>query len=140
MKKTKKDATTRLLASELELLQILWDTGPGSIIEIQRLLPREAQYTTVQTRLNRLVEKGLATRTDLRPAKYSAAITQAEVTASDLDMLLEKVNRGSVVPLVAQLVERSDLSDGEIAELRVLIEKLDKTASSKKSKKKGRGK
>ena len=134
-KRDKKDGS-RLLASELEILQILWDSGPGSIIEIQRLLPRAPQYTTVQTRLNRLVEKGLAARTDLRPAKYSAAITQAEVTASDLDTLLEKVNRGSVVPLVAQLVDRTDLSDDEIAELKRLVNKLDKTATDKKRRRK----
>ena len=122
----------RLLASELELLQALWELGAGSIIEIQRLIPRTPSYTTVQTRLNRLVDKGFATKSELRPTKYSAAITREEVTASDLETLLEKVNHGSVVPLVAQLIQRNKLSDDEVAELKSLISELDRQPKKKR--------
>ncbi len=116
----KKDVP-RLLASELEILEMLWREGSVSIVEGQRALDGKAEYTTVQTRLNRMVKKGIVKRSQARPAKYSAALRQEEVTNSDLTLLLEKVSRGSVLPLVTHLLKDRRLESDEIAELKSLI-------------------
>jgi predicted transcriptional regulator len=71
--------------------------------------------------LNRLVEKGAVTRTADRPARYAAAVAPEEVSARHLDLLLERVSGGSVVPLVAHLVRDRALSRADIAELKQLI-------------------
>jgi predicted transcriptional regulator len=49
---------------ELELLNALWKLGAGSIREIQESLPEESrpEYTTVQTIIYRLEEKGAVRR------------------------------------------------------------------------------
>src|SRR5947208_13116564 len=49
---------------ELELLGALWKIGSGSIREIQESLPegRRPEYTTVQTIIYRLEEKGAVRR------------------------------------------------------------------------------
>ena len=111
----------RLAAGELEMLQMLWREGSVTISEAQAALGLPIGYTTVQTRLNRLVKKGAAARTPQRPAKYSAAITSADVGQTDLDTLVERVTAGRVTPLVAHLLERHKLSAAEIKELKALV-------------------
>jgi BlaI family transcriptional regulator, penicillinase repressor len=111
----------RLSAGELEMLQMLWRDGPVTLSEAQGGLGRAIGYTTVQTRLNRLVEKGVVARTPQRPAKYRAAVAAEEVSAGHLNLLLERVSGGSIVPLVAHLMKGRRLSHDEIAALRKLI-------------------
>jgi predicted transcriptional regulator len=111
----------RLSAGEMEILQMLWRRGPVTLSEAQAGLEREIGYTTMQTRLNRLVDKGLVKRTADRPAQYAAAVKAQDVSAGHLDLLVERVTGGSVVPLVAHLVRDRALSSTEIAELKQLI-------------------
>ena len=116
-----KKAVSRLAAGELEMLQMLWRAGGVTILEAQKALGLPIGYTTVQTRLNRLVKKGVATRTADRPANYSAAISAADVGQGDLDLLVERVSQGRVAPLVAHLLQRHSLSTDEIRELKALV-------------------
>ncbi len=109
---------------ELELLGILWEHGPLSLSEVHARMVRPVGYTTVQTRLNRLVDKGLAERVkrDRRPALYSAAVDPEEISVGALDQLVGTALRSRVVPLVAHLVEQADLSPEELDELERLVE------------------
>ncbi len=124
----------RLLASELEILEMLWRAESVTIVEAQRALSKQAAYTTVQTRLNRMVKKGLVRKSRSSPAKYSAGISAEDVTSQDLRLLVEKVTRGRVVPLVAHLVKDRSLSATELCELRKLIEEAEKNTSTKRRK------
>ena len=119
---------SRLSAGELEILQMLWRQGPVTLSEAQSGLRRKIGYTTVQTRLNRLVEKGVVTRTLERPARYTAAVEQREVSARHLDLLVDRVTGGSVVPLVAHLVRDRALTADDIAELKQLIGQAERQA------------
>ena len=125
---------TRLAAGELEILQMLWREGAVTILEAQRALGLPIGYTTVQTRLNRLVKKRVVAKTSTRPAKYRAAMTPKHVSADDLDMLVERVSEGKVVPLVAHLVNRRSLSAGEIHELKQLIAEAEQRIKSPRGK------
>jgi len=124
----------RLLASELEILEMLWRAESVTIVEAQRAMREQAAYTTVQTRLNRMVKKGLVRKSRSSPAKYSAGITAAEVTSHDLRLLVDKVTRGRVVPLVAHLVKDRSLTATELCELRTLIDEAEKNAPSRERK------
>ena len=117
----KKKHTARLAAGELEMMQMLWREGGVTILEAQQALGLPIGYTTVQTRLNRLVNKRLAGKTRTRPAKYTAAVSAEQVRADDLDLLVERVSEGDVVPLVAHLVNRRSLSVEEIKQLKQLL-------------------
>jgi BlaI family transcriptional regulator, penicillinase repressor len=116
-----KGRTPRLSAGELEILQVLWRDGPVTISEARRGLRRRIGYTTVQTRLNRLAEKGVITRAAERPAKYQAAVAPEEVSTGYLTLLLERVSGGSIVPLVAHLMKDRKLTAEEVAALQQLI-------------------
>ena len=130
----RKGAAPRLAAGEIEILQMLWREGGVTILEAQQALDRPVGYTTVQTRLNRLVAKGVVRRTKTRPAKYLAAVAPEEVSARHLDLLVERVSGGSVVPLVAHLVKDRDLSPEEIEQLKRLIDDAERLADRDRAK------
>lgn len=111
----------RLSAGEMELLSLLWEQGGGTIAEVHAAIARPIGYTTVQTRLNRLVAKRLVRRSKDRPAKYVPLLSPHEVSANHLDVLIERVTGGSVVPLVAQLVQDRKLSAADLREIKKII-------------------
>lgn len=113
----------RLSSGELDLMDLLWREGPLTLAQAhQRFDEGVVGYTTIQTRLNRLVEKGLAAKSSDRPAAYSAAIERESAQAGHLDQLVSKLAGGSVVPLVAQLVNDRRISADELDELKRLID------------------
>ena len=110
-------------SGELELLHLLWEHGAQSLSEVHERVGRDVGYTTIQTRLNRLVEKGWVEKSKVgrQPTDYAAVIEPGSVREAQLDHFVEKVAQGSVVPLVAHLVQGASLSSGELAELKKLI-------------------
>jgi BlaI family penicillinase repressor len=130
----------RLSAAELEIMAMLWDCGPLSLADAHERFAAYGQaigYTTVQTRLNRLVEKRVVERSKDRPSVYRATVAPEQIGAGYLDMLLDKVSRGNVVPLVAHLVSGRSLSATEIGELKAVIaaaeSRVAKASSSEKT-------
>lgn len=113
---------------ELELLNVLWEHGPLSLSEVHERIGREIGYTTIQTRLNRLVDKLWVERSKQgrQPMHYAALIEPQQVSGTQLDLLVEKVSQGSVVPLVAHLVRGASLTSDELAELKRLIRQAEK--------------
>ena len=126
-----KSGAQKLAAGEMELIGMLWEHGPLTLAEAHAAVERPIGYTTVQTRLNRLVEKGLVARTDDRPAKYDAVVAPEDVSAGHLDDLVKRVTRGNVVPLVAHLVGDRRLSAEEIAELKRLIRDAERRVTTR---------
>ena len=120
----------KLSTGEMEILNLLWEQGPLTINEAHQAMDRPIGYTTIQTRLNRLAEKGFVAKSAERPTKYEAAISRDTVGASHLDQLVERVASGSVVPLVAQLLSNRKLSHDEIAELKKFIAEAETSAES----------
>jgi BlaI family transcriptional regulator, penicillinase repressor len=122
--KRKPSRPVRLSAGELQLMALLWDRGPLTLAEAHAAFGEygaEVSYPTMQTRLNRLVEKQVARRSDERPATYEAGITRNQVAAGHLDQLLDAVGRANVIPLVAHLLSERPLTDDERAQLERLL-------------------
>ena len=113
---------------EEELLSLLWEHGSLSISEVHERLGRDLGYTTVQTRLNRLVAKGWVEKMKVgkQPTHYAAVIEPGTVRETQLDYFVERVTKGSVVPLVAHLVQGTSLTQGELAELKKVIREAEK--------------
>lgn len=119
---------SRLTPAELEILDVLWRSGGATIAETQGSLARPLGYTTVQTRLNRLVTKGVVVRSAERPARYVATVSPQEVGRNVLSLLVERVTQGGVVPLVAELLRARTLDAEEIQQLRRLLDQLESKA------------
>ena len=136
-----KKTVSRLGIGELEVLEMLWRDGPVGLSEAHAALGLPIGYTTVQTRLNRLVDKGVVKKSKDRPTQFSAAITREQVNRHDLDLLVSRVNEGEFLPLVAHLVGDRKLSPDEIDQLKLMIEDAEKNSSGskRKSSRKGKG-
>lgn len=125
------DPNRRLTRGELQILQMLWREQQVTIAEAHQALAEPIGYSTVQTRLNRLVSKGLVRKTKDTPTKYEAAIQPQDVIESELRTLVQDVS-GGVVPLVAQLFREHQPSAMELDEIRQLIQQAE-TRLQKKS-------
>jgi predicted transcriptional regulator len=124
-----KDREYELGDAELEVLKSLWEDGPGTVREVLNRLTRRGRnpaYTTVQTFLTRLEQKGFvrADKSDLA-YRYAARVTRERISKSRLRELLDQLYDGAAGPLVLQLVQNERLTPEEIETLQKLIERLD---------------
>lgn len=103
----------RLTRLELQLMDIVWALGSASVREVQETIPEQKRpaYTTVQTILNRLEEKGA-----VRKARkignawiFEPLITRKRTHERLIDELLELFG-GSATPVVSHLVESGKLT------------------------------
>lgn len=109
---------------ELELLNALWKLGPVSIREIQESLPEDErpEYTTVQTIIYRLEEKGAVRRTKKigNAHIFEALVTKQSAFAAMIEDFIGTLG-GSAEPLVAHLVETGKISSGELKQMEKLL-------------------
>lgn len=115
--------------AELEVLKVLWLSGPQavrSVLNDFHKRGRKVAYTTVQTMLTRLEQKGFV-RSDKSGLAYiyRATVTRERLSRSRLKSLLNQLYDGAAGPLVLQLLRTQRLSPDEIGELQALIEQLD---------------
>jgi BlaI family penicillinase repressor len=110
--------------AELEVLEALWK-APAAPNELQERLAKKGPswaYTTVQTLLHRLREKGFVTRKKAGVAQiYSAAVDRDELVARHVRDLAERLCDGSVSPLLLSLVKTKEFSRAELARFRELL-------------------
>ena len=116
--------------SELAVLKVLWEQGPGTVREVLAALQdlgREWAYTTVLTLLQRLRDKGLVDRDSKGKAHvYSAAVSRDAVLRDRLGELADRLCDGEASPLVHALVDKGGLSKQEYARLRELLDRLER--------------
>ena len=118
----KKKREIRVSPGEKELLDILWEIGGGTISQVHKLHQARGNsvaYGTIQTRLNRLVEKGAAQRVGF-PGEYQALLRPEDVTDGYYDTI-EKFCGGSIVPLMSHLASKRPFDDDEIALLERIV-------------------
>jgi BlaI family transcriptional regulator, penicillinase repressor len=115
--------------SELEVLKVLWDQGPGTVREINARLQdqgRKLAYTTVLTKLQRLESKGyvVSDKRDLAHV-FRAAVSRNRLLKRRLKDLADELADGTATPLVLALVEGQRFKAEEIDRLRRLLDDLE---------------
>ncbi len=116
-----------LSKGELEVARCLWQLGAATVREVHASLAAERgiDFATVQTYLRRIESKGYATsRLDGRTRIYSPTARPRTVIRQTIDDLVERLFGGETMPLVRHLIEERGMSAEELAELRLLVEKL----------------
>ena len=115
-----KNPNVKLTKFELEIMEAVWSLGPASVREIQEQLPERKRpaYTTVQTIIYRLEEKGAVRRIKKigNAHIFEAVVTRKAAHRRLIEELLH-VFGGSPRLLVAQLVETGQLTLDDIKEL-----------------------
>ena len=117
-------AKPRVTKFELQLLEKLWELGPASVREIQESLPERDRpaYTTVQTIVFRLEEKGAVRRVKKvgKAHVFESTLTRREVHASLICELLD-VFGGSPTPVVSHLIESGRLTLADVREMEGML-------------------
>jgi len=115
--------TEQLTPLELEIMHVLWETGPANVQTVQQHLERELAYTTVQTMLNILHRKGKVKRTlKDRAYFYKPAVSRSQVVGQHMSDIVDRLFGGSAESLVMSLVETKHLTPRKLARLQKLLE------------------
>ena len=119
-------------ASELQILQVLWEHGPSTVREVHEALRAEKPlgYTTVLKLMQIMTAKGLVRRNEQRRAHVYEAQQPAEKTkrqfASDV---LQRVFDGSAKELMLHALAGRRSSKNEIEELRRMLDDYERKLS-----------
>jgi predicted transcriptional regulator len=119
-----KQKSATLTRFELEIMQVLWSLERASVREIQEKLSdtRRPAYTTVQTIVRRLEEKGVVRRLKKigNALIFEPVIARKAVHGRLITELLQLFG-GSARPLMAHLAEMGKLSLEDVRELENLL-------------------
>ena len=123
------DAPQDISASEVAVLQLLWERPALSIRQVAETLHGDraaARYPTVQKQLERLEAKGFVRRDrSLMVHLFSAAVGREELVGRKLDAVVDTLCGGSLSPVLTHLLRAARLSDAEREQLRALIGQLE---------------
>jgi len=117
----------KLFDSELKVMSVLWREGDRTAKEISDILKKEICWNmnTTYTVIKKCVAKGAIERTE--PGfMCRALISKEDVQAAETDELIGKLYDGSVDKLFAALLERKNLTEEQISELRRIVGGLGK--------------
>jgi len=105
---------------ELQVLRVLWRSDCAMTVEeVRGRLQNGDAYTTVQTTMTRMVDKGLLTKSKVGKAlRFSATNPSATTKDSMLRRFLSTVFGGSAQSLVADLLDHGHLTAEELQELQ----------------------
>ena len=116
-------ADLKLGAIESRFAEIIWENEPLTTGQLINLCAQELQWkrTTTYTVLKKLCEKGLF-RTE--NSVVTAIISKKEFEAMQSEQFVEENFKGSLPAFLAAFGSRKRLSDSEIDEMKMLIEKM----------------
>ena len=110
---------------ELAVLKVLWRDSPQTVREIREALAksgRENAHTSVITILNIMVDKGyLNKKKEGKVYRFWPIVQEEDVSQKMLGDMVSRVFDGSAKQLVLRLIDREDVDDEELRELRKLI-------------------
>ena len=113
---------------ELEILQILWRTGPAAVKEVHDKLGGNEQngYTTILKMMQIMHEKGLVSRARSGKLHLYEALASRELTRQFmLDKMINTVFQGSAMQLVMSALGNTKSSKEELSEIKRYLEKLE---------------
>ena len=116
----------QLTRLELQIMKVLWDSGPSNVQAVQDNLPASPKlaYTTVQTMLNVLYRKGWVKRTLRgRAYEYGPLLSRERAASGAIRDIIDRLFGGSVEGLLMSLVKSKQLNVKKLEELRTLVER-----------------
>jgi predicted transcriptional regulator len=127
-------ALPKLTPLELKIMEALWSQGQLSIREIQEAFPGPGRpaYTTIQTTVYRLEEKGAVRRAKKisNAHIFEAVLSRREGRGRLIDDLLSLFG-GRTQPVMAHLVETGKLTLDDVHEAEKLIKDLGRKGAGK---------
>ena len=121
----RKNFEQQLTPLELQIMNVLWETGPANVQTVQARLPgRSLAYTTVQTMLNVLHRKGkVKRRLKDRAYFYQPVLSRQKAVTQAVGDMLDRFFGGSADDLVLSLVRTRHLTPEKLAQIQELLER-----------------
>ncbi|OEK02668.1 transcriptional regulator [Roseivirga sp. 4D4] len=119
---------TKPTDSELEILRILWSSGPSSVRLVNDKMneAKDTGYTTTLKLMQIMAQKGLVERDESsRTHIYKAVAQKDQVQGAMVDKLLDLAFGGSSSQLVLSALGRGKTSKEELDKIKELIKKLE---------------
>jgi BlaI family penicillinase repressor len=114
--------------AELEILNILWTTGPSTVREVHTALSgKQTGYTTVLKQMQVMVEKGLLVRSErFRSHLYEVRLPKERTQQLLAKNLLQRAFDGSTKNLVLGALSSQRVSSSELAEIRRMLDEFER--------------
>lgn len=125
---------TEILETEWDLLDALWQAERATARQVTEALAdrRGWAYSTVKTLLDRMVEKGLVDARQVGNVwEYTPAMPRQKAQRWAWRRFVDVAFGGAVAPSLAFVAKESKLSKEERAELRALLDDLEKDGDGK---------
>ena len=111
--------------AELEILAVLWSTGPTTVRQVYEHISRRrpAQYSTILKFMQIMADKGLLRRDEEQRAHIYEAARPREWTQQQLaGHLLDRAFSGSAKALLIGALSARKTTKSELAEIRKLLD------------------
>jgi BlaI family penicillinase repressor len=120
-------------AAEVDILAVLWRLGPATVREVHEALGKDSGYNTTLTQMRLMTDKGLLRRSErFRNHVYEPAVPPERMQQRIAGDLMERVFGGSVKGLILGALGAKPVAADELAEIRRMIDGLDKKKRGEK--------
>ncbi len=124
---------TPLSRAQREVMEVIWDKGEVSVLEVTRILNKDRSIArnTVRTLMERMEEKGWLThRSEGRSFVYSSTVPRGESLGQRVMDMVDKAGGGNPEKLMMALLQYRGLSDEETKRIRKMLDDARKQQSS----------
>jgi BlaI family transcriptional regulator, penicillinase repressor len=129
---TQRKTNQPLTPLELEIMQVLWETGPCTVGEVQPKLKAQLAYTTVQTMLNVLLRKNKVKRVqEGRAFRYRSTVSRERANGSALHDMVKRMFGGSSEALLMAMVDARQISAEELERVAKRLAAAERGAEEK---------
>lgn len=128
--KLSKQAVPLPTEAELEILNILWASGPSTVREVHTALKgKQTGYTTVLKQMQVMAEKGLLLRSErFRSHVYEVRVPKERTQELLAKNLLQRAFDGSAKNLLLGALSSRKVSSSELVEIRRMLDEFEKGA------------
>ena len=112
-------------ALQRAVIEAVWELGEASVHQVRKHLTRKKKpaYTTILTAMQKLEKAGwLKHRNEGKVYIYSPTRTREEAGAHSARQFIQRVFDGDALLMFQHLMRQSKFSDGELRELRKMID------------------
>jgi predicted transcriptional regulator len=114
-------------AAEVDILAVIWRLGQATVREVHEALGKDCGYNTTLKQMELMTVKGLLIRSErFRSHVYETGVAKDQMQKRLAGDLLKRAFDGSPKGLVMSALGAQPTSTEELAEIRQMIDALDK--------------
>lgn len=131
----RRKSNPELSEAEWMIMKVVWENEPCAAGTVQEILQysKNWAYSTVKGAMDRMVEKGFLKISKIRNLQlFSSTISQEEAQKGEFKKMLKRAFDDALTPMMQFLLESEDFSTNDLKQMRLMIEKAEKSRKSTK--------